>query len=78
MKYSCHCCGYLTLREPRTYEVCPVCFWEDDPVQASDPELSGGANAVTLSAARTKFLRFRASEERFAANVRAPNSDESP
>ena len=30
MKYKCFCCGYLTLPARGEFEICPVCFWEDD------------------------------------------------
>ena len=29
-KFTCPCCGYLTLNERGAYDICPVCFWEDD------------------------------------------------
>ena len=29
-KYKCPCCGYFTLDERGEYDICPVCFWEDD------------------------------------------------
>src|SRR5436853_4534948 len=34
----CVCCGFPTLTEPppRTFKVCPVCFWEDDYAQFRD------------------------------------------
>ena len=35
-RYSCPCCLYKTLSEIGGYEICPVCFWEDDGVE--DPE----------------------------------------
>lgn len=33
--YTCPCCGYKTLEEcpPGTFEICPICHWEDDNVQ---------------------------------------------
>lgn len=31
---------------PGSYEICPVCFWEDDRVQFRWPAMSGGANKV--------------------------------
>jgi hypothetical protein len=27
---SCPCCGYPTLRTAQCYEICVLCFWEDD------------------------------------------------
>ena len=29
-KYKCLCCGYITLETRGVYDICPVCFWEDD------------------------------------------------
>lgn len=29
-KYNCLCCGYKTIEERAEFEICPVCFWEDD------------------------------------------------
>ena len=28
--YACPCCGFLTLPSRGGYDICPVCFWEDD------------------------------------------------
>ena len=41
--YHCPCCGYRTLSEqpPGTFEICPVCYWEDDNVQFNDPTFRG-------------------------------------
>jgi hypothetical protein len=30
-KHKCPCCGYHTLKAKGKYDICPVCFWEDDP-----------------------------------------------
>ena len=30
-KVICLCCGYRTLEERGAFDICPVCFWEDDP-----------------------------------------------
>ncbi|MCM1551810.1 MAG: hypothetical protein NC092_03860 [Butyrivibrio sp.] len=29
-KHKCLCCGYKTLDARGDYDICPVCFWEDD------------------------------------------------
>jgi len=48
-QYTCACCGELTLEYPDFYEICPVCGWEDDPVQRDDPDYAGGANELSLN-----------------------------
>ena len=30
VKYTCDCCGYMTLLSNEVGEICPVCFWEED------------------------------------------------
>ena len=79
-KYRCPCCGYLTLDEepPGTFDICQVCFWEDDNVQYKNPDYRGGANTVSLNEARATFKRIGASEERFLSNVRRPLPSELP
>jgi len=56
-KYLCLCCGLHTLDEesPGSYDICPVCGWEDDPVQFDDPTFRGGANHESLSEAQALF-----------------------
>ncbi len=78
MKYKCPCCGFYTFNERPggNYDICPVCFWEDDPVQLKNPELEGGANKVSLLQARKNFLEFGACEETCLAHVRSPKEDE--
>ena len=29
-KHQCLCCGFKTLETRAGYDICPVCFWEDD------------------------------------------------
>jgi hypothetical protein len=74
-RLRCPCCGYHTLLGPLSgsYEICEVCFREDDPAQSEDPEFEGGANKVSLREARENYRAFGASEERFLDNVRPPS-----
>ncbi len=78
MKYKCHCCGYYTLEEKPngSYEICPVCFWEDDPIQLYEPNLAAGANPVSLLQARDNFLEYGACEKEMISHTRKPNTDE--
>ncbi len=45
MSYACPCCGYLTFDALPygSFDICAVCFWEDDNVQNEDPDYMGGA-----------------------------------
>lgn len=78
--FSCPCCGMATLSEkpPGTYEICPVCGWEDDPVQAIEPDYGGGANSVSLNEARENFARFGAVRVEVIPLVRKPLPEEIP
>jgi hypothetical protein len=75
--YPCPCCGYLTFSEPPgSYDLCPICFWEDDAVQLRWPDWAGGANRPSLIDAQLIFQRLGAMEERFLRNVRPPRPDD--
>ena len=77
--YPCPCCGYLTMSdEPGSFDVCPVCNWEDDYVQYYNIDWEGGANKESLRQARENFKEFGASSLRFIKEVRPPESDEIP
>jgi hypothetical protein len=58
---ECRCCEYLTIRERGVYEICPVCFWEDDGSQELDR--MSGPNHMTLREARGNFSCFGACSE---------------
>ena len=77
-KIPCPCCGYKTFyEEPNgTYIICPVCFWEDDPVQLEDPDYEGGANYVSLRQGQRNFIEFGTCEKRFIEHVRKSAKDE--
>lgn len=61
-RYPCPCCGFVVFqREPGSYELCPVCDWEDDAVQLRYP-LAGGASAP-LADQQERFLRTLTDEK---------------
>ena len=80
MSFPCPCCGYLTFDEEPlgTFEICPVCFWEDDNVQNNDPSYDDGANRISLIQAKKNFLQFGAIQEKFISSVRNPLPSELP
>jgi hypothetical protein len=56
--HPCPCCGFRTLEDEErgSFDICPVCTWEDDLVQYHDPDYRGGANGESLNEARAAFL----------------------
>ena len=75
MKYACPCCGYYTYEHipDGSYDICPVCFWEDDIVQLEDPLFEEGANNVSLQQARLNYKEFGTCEKEMLQYVRKPN-----
>lgn len=75
--YPCPCCGHRTLPEgPGDYELCPVCFWEDDPAQLRWPSRAGGANGVSLVDAQAAYRRHGTMSRVYRRRVRPPRADE--
>ena len=74
--FPCPCCRYHTLAEERRWEICPICFWEDDPLQCDEPDYAGGVNEESLEEARRNFKAFGASSRRDLSNVRPPTPDD--
>jgi len=58
------------------YHLCPVCFWEDDPHQAEQPDESDGANGLILTKARATYRRIGAISPEFLSKVRSPMTNE--
>jgi hypothetical protein len=56
--------------------MCPVCFWEDDPIQLRWPTYTGGANKPSLVEAQRHFAATGAKQERVLGYVRPPTADE--
>jgi hypothetical protein len=77
-KFACPCCGYKTFSHVAngSYDICLVCFWEDDPIQLENPDYEGGANPMSLRQAQRNFLEFGACDKDMLRNVRQPTKDE--
>lgn len=75
-RFPCPCCGYLVFSEvPGSYDICPVCFWEDDASQLRFVHTTG-ANRVNLIEAQGNFVRFGACEPQLRQHVRKPTGDD--
>jgi Cysteine-rich CPCC len=78
LRYRCPCCHYKTLEERGGYDICPVCFWEDDGQDNEDANTHRifSPNHVSLTVARENYHRFGACEERSIHHVRSPLPEE--
>lgn len=76
--FPCACCGSLTIHEPGDYELCPVCFWEDDPDQQQDAAFEFGANGYSLDFAKASYAATGSSHPSFRFRVRHPLPSELP
>jgi hypothetical protein len=76
--FRCPCCDYKTLGERGGYEICPVCFWEDDGQDDHDADaIRGGPNgAISLTQARANYKKIGASLERHIKHIRPPKPEE--
>ena len=73
-KYRCVCCGNYTLDEepPGTFEICSVCYWEDDNVQFDDLDYAGGANGISLNQARRNYREMGVISKEYLERIRKP------
>ncbi len=78
MNYQCPCCGYLTFDEEPSgsFDICPVCYWEDDDTQNNDPTYGDGANGISLNTAKENYSKFGAIKEKYIRKVRKPLPNE--
>ena len=79
-KYRCPCCGHHTFKNKPVgeYDICPVCFWEDDPFAYADPDEAGDCNQVSLNQAKENFKQFGTCHPDMVEHVRKPTEDELP
>jgi hypothetical protein len=76
--YRCPCCRFKTLHGRGGFELCPICFWEDDGQddQGAD-EIRGDPNgSLSLPEARINYSRYKASDSKFVSKVRPPLPEE--
>ncbi len=59
--WPCPCCGYKTLKERGQYEICSVCYWEDDG--NNDLLTYSSPNHMTLQEYRIKIMKLSDKEK---------------
>ncbi|MGW0664618.1 CPCC family cysteine-rich protein [Streptodolium elevatio] len=73
----CPCCGHQMFGEFHMYEICSVCFWEEEPLQLRYPTAPWGPNhGLSLIECQANYQRYGACREDMLKHVRPPNPDE--
>ena len=71
-RFQCPCCDYFTLTRQGGYEVCPVCYWEDDGTGLAALDAVSTSNHTTLRTARLNFERIGATDDSAVPLVAPP------
>ncbi len=76
-KWTCFICGHQTLDSRCDWDICPVCFWEDDTwVDGNQDESSPANGGLRVSEAQANYLVHRCCCLAMISHVRAPRPDE--
>ena len=68
-KFKCPCCSWFTLNEQHSYDICPVCFWEDEYI-FHENDRSPANDGVSLAKGRENYKKFGAMDEKHVIHVR--------
>ena len=61
---------------PGSYDICEICYWEDDIVQLAFPDLAGGANKCSLIDGQHHYAEFGTCERRLLPHVRPAGTND--
>ncbi len=60
--HQCPCCDYFTLERRASFDVCFICYWEDDGQDLDEVDRVSDPNHITLRQARENFRDCGASD----------------
>ncbi len=67
---QCDCCDYFCIPDGSDWEICPVCFWEQDAFGISAPDDESNANhGLSLREGRQNFLLHGACLPKYTTRV---------
>lgn len=66
---QCPVCDYFSLPKRGDYDICRICFWEDDGLDVDRLDVHSGPNHATLREARANFLRVGACDPKVRGSV---------
>lgn len=56
---TCPVCGYYSLTIRASFDICFLCFWEDDWLAAYNPEEVSAPNRMSINEAKQEFTQFK-------------------
>ncbi|WP_249899684.1 CPCC family cysteine-rich protein [Paenibacillus sp. PK3_47] len=62
--FPCPCCGYKSLQSTGEYDICQVCFWEDDGIRTQEKYSS--PNHMTLKQGQDHFAVLGMMDKQFS------------
>ena len=75
--YACLACGHLTIETQHDWDICPVCFWEDDVgLNGRDDVISPANKDMSLAQAQVNYCRFGAVDLQYVKLVRPATANE--
>jgi len=75
-KFTCPCCGYKVFtQEPGSFEICEICYWEDEAKLLRYPK-EKGSNDLSLIESQLNFEKHQVSEPSLKCLVRSPNEND--
>lgn len=79
-RIQCPCCYNFTIEsdDEAIVEFCEVCAWQYDWVAHDKPDISIGANHLSLSDARKNYVKYGVSKLHHKDWVRKPLAEELP
>ncbi len=67
--HKCPVCGQFEFEEYNSLEICDVCGWQDDAVQAELPDSDVGANHMSLNQAKERYKQWGVCKKWLRASV---------
>jgi hypothetical protein len=75
-EYPCPVCGYFTIETPQDWDICPICFWEDDVLPDRADASSPANRGMSIAEAQANYILHGAVDLSRKRHVRPPGPDD--